>query len=623
MLINDAHRLELDNEFEHFVRFEKSPNARPNLQPKYLVLHATIGPTVQSAVNWFKLGDRSVHLVVGRDGREIVQMVDFNKRAVHAHEYNVNSIGIELDYPGYLIERKNYFRSIDRFEPHEMVQATAENDWKVRFWPLYPARQLDLLLKITRVLLDRYPIEEILGHEEINEGKTDPGPLFPLTLFKEKLRSAGAAPLAVETLSRPVSVHNGPGKQFARLLDHNLPAGTPVSVAGDDHGWARIEVLEAVDGNSWFIGWVEASAVAARRSVPVINKQRLFTQGGRRYKFIKPYFGNFNSERKIREHKYLVMHVTTGTQLQSTINWFRSPNSGVSSHLLIGRDGRVIQFVPFDTVAYHAGFSYWEGDRFLNDLSIGIELDNAAYLSRRDGLWKRKRTVIDPAEVQVARHWKESTERGWQKFTQIQLDVALDIAQRLVQEYGIKEILGHDMVNLPARYDPGPLFPMEDWREALFGRREPLVAAFETKVDADLYENNEHVPPNLNRPVFPNLLPAKSGLRIINRQGNWTLVRVKVAPGFFRDKVGWLESKFIDPNTHKTTLAMQFFPDLSGGFAGPPASRVTGSPLPAGTRVRIQEFNGDWALVATLGVVKNRPWLEGWLLKELLIPVDG
>lgn len=231
--------------------------------------------------------------------------------------------------------------------------------------------------------------------------------------------------------------------------------------------------------------------------------------------------------------------------------------------------------------------------------------------------------MIDPADVQVAQHWKDGIERGWETFTQVQLEVALDVARSLVQEYGIQEILGHDMVNLPARYDPGPLFPMDDWREALFGRREPLVAAFETTREADIYENNERVPPNLDRPVFPGLLPAKSVLRIINREGSWTLVRAKVGPGIFRDMVGWLESKFIDTNTSKNTLALQFFPDLSGGFAGPPATRAVGSPLPAGTRVRIQEFNGDWALVATLGTVKNKPWIDGWVQKELLAPVDG
>lgn len=47
----------------------------------------------------------------------------------------------------------------------------------------------------------------------------------------------------------------------------------------------------------------------------------------------------------------------------------------VSSHLFIRRDGEIIQFVPFDRRAWHAGRSYWHGICGLNDAAIGIELE--------------------------------------------------------------------------------------------------------------------------------------------------------------------------------------------------------------------------------------------------------
>lgn len=47
----------------------------------------------------------------------------------------------------------------------------------------------------------------------------------------------------------------------------------------------------------------------------------------------------------------------------------------VSSHLLIRRDGEVIQFVPFDRRAWHAGESSYQGRTCCNDFSIGIELE--------------------------------------------------------------------------------------------------------------------------------------------------------------------------------------------------------------------------------------------------------
>jgi AmpD protein len=47
----------------------------------------------------------------------------------------------------------------------------------------------------------------------------------------------------------------------------------------------------------------------------------------------------------------------------------------VSAHALIRRDGRIVQFVPFDRRAWHAGESSWCGRERCNDYSIGIELE--------------------------------------------------------------------------------------------------------------------------------------------------------------------------------------------------------------------------------------------------------
>lgn len=54
----------------------------------------------------------------------------------------------------------------------------------------------------------------------------------------------------------------------------------------------------------------------------------------------------------------------------------------VSAHLFIRRDGEIIQFVPFNQRAWHAGQSEFMGRSHCNDFSIGIELegtDDQAY----------------------------------------------------------------------------------------------------------------------------------------------------------------------------------------------------------------------------------------------------
>lgn len=49
----------------------------------------------------------------------------------------------------------------------------------------------------------------------------------------------------------------------------------------------------------------------------------------------------------------------------------------VSAHLLVRRDGEVIQFVPFARRAWHAGVSCFAERDCCNDYSIGIELEGA------------------------------------------------------------------------------------------------------------------------------------------------------------------------------------------------------------------------------------------------------
>ena len=63
------------------------------------------------------------------------------------------------------------------------------------------------------------------------------------------------------------------------------------------------------------------------------------------------------------------------------LDWDAHPYFGeirgleVSSHLLIRRDGELLQFVPFTDRAWHAGESSFRGRRRCNDFAIGIELE--------------------------------------------------------------------------------------------------------------------------------------------------------------------------------------------------------------------------------------------------------
>ena len=47
----------------------------------------------------------------------------------------------------------------------------------------------------------------------------------------------------------------------------------------------------------------------------------------------------------------------------------------VSSHFLVRRGGELLQFVPLEARAWHAGASSWRGRERCNDFSVGIELE--------------------------------------------------------------------------------------------------------------------------------------------------------------------------------------------------------------------------------------------------------
>jgi N-acetylmuramoyl-L-alanine amidase len=79
----------------------------------------------------------------------------------------------------------------------------------------------------------------------------------------------------------------------------------------------------------------------------------------------------------------IVLHYTAGGNADSAVQTFKNPLTRTSAHLIIGQDGKVIQMVPFNKIAWHAGESQYEGRTGFNKYSIGIEIDNAGPLEKR------------------------------------------------------------------------------------------------------------------------------------------------------------------------------------------------------------------------------------------------
>jgi N-acetylmuramoyl-L-alanine amidase/AmpD protein len=73
----------------------------------------------------------------------------------------------------------------------------------------------------------------------------------------------------------------------------------------------------------------------------------------------------------------IVLHHTAGTSLAGTVAWFSSPESEVSAHFTVGRDGSIVQHVSTYQRAWHAGASRDAlGRTGVNAFSVGIEIDH-------------------------------------------------------------------------------------------------------------------------------------------------------------------------------------------------------------------------------------------------------
>lgn len=108
----------------------------------------------------------------------------------------------------------------------------------------------------------------------------------------------------------------------------------------------------------------------------------------------------------------IVMHATATQTGQEAVNTFLDPASKRSSHFIVDRNGSIIEMVPPERRAWHAGKSALEGIADVNSFSIGIELvdrndgqpySDAQYTAVAD-LIRRLRTRYDIPDNRIVSH---------------------------------------------------------------------------------------------------------------------------------------------------------------------------------------------------------------------------
>lgn len=152
--------------------------------------------------------------------------------------------------------------------------------------------------------------------------------------------------------------------------------------------------------------------------------------------------------------RFLVIHFTSGASGQSSINFWKTPAAkGASAHLVIERDGTVIQCRPFNKTCGHAGKSRWKGFEGLNACSIGIELANAGDYSKLACKWTKLPLV-------KAKHKNGGPIQEWEAYPEAQMNSCIEVSKALVERYNLDDVIGHEDIAPDRKNDPGPAFDM-------------------------------------------------------------------------------------------------------------------------------------------------------------------
>ncbi len=111
-------------------------------------------------------------------------------------------------------------------------------------------------------------------------------------------------------------------------------------------------------------------------------------------------------------------------------------NQQVSAHILIRRDGEMIQFVPFNKRAWHAGKSEYKGCENCNDFAVGIELEG-------------------------------TDEKPYEAVQYSVLATLIDSLRMVYPSLSKEEIAGHSDIAPGRKTDPGSAFQWEKLQDQL------------------------------------------------------------------------------------------------------------------------------------------------------------
>ena len=195
----------------------------------------------------------------------------------------------------------------------------------------------------------------------------------------------------------------------------------------------------------------------------------------------------------------LVLHYTGMKTAEEALSRLCDPEAKVSAHYTVDRDGRVYAHVPEERRAWHAGVSYWAGERNVNARSIGIEIVNPGH------------------------------EFGYVPFTDAQIAAVIELSQGIVARHPItpSRVVAHSDVAPARKEDPGELFPWKSLAENGVGAWPKLSApvygggASQSEAEGALSRYGYGTPPNVDVPLEKVITAFQRHFRPAKLDGVW------------------------------------------------------------------------------------------------------
>ena len=150
---------------------------------------------------------------------------------------------------------------------------------------------------------------------------------------------------------------------------------------------------------------------------------------------------NYGARRGVIRPDLLILHYTGMPDCESALRRLTEKSSEVSSHYLVFENGRIVQLVPENKRAWHAGVSAWQAESDINSRAIGIEICNPGH------------------------------DFGYPNFSRKQMKAVIALCKNIVRRNGIRpeHVLAHSDIAPTRKQDPGEKFPWAQLHKAGIG----------------------------------------------------------------------------------------------------------------------------------------------------------